>query len=255
MNKTLKKNHFNIRLLILIFFSSSLFQFIFAQGLKHSLWNELLSKHVSENGWVNYKAFIQDSNRLNIYLNSLSKKAPTSDWKQDEEMAYWINAYNAFTIQLMIRNPGVNSIKEIGGKFPFINSSWDLKFISIEGKKYDLNNIEHGILRKKFKDPRIHMVLVCASKSCPALLNQAFTADQLQEQMDLCSRRFLSDVTRNIISEKEIKISNIFNWYQGDFDGKKGLFKFIQKYGPVDKLDPKIQIDYLEYDWTLNGQY
>lgn len=226
-----------------------------AQNSNHKLWNELLSKHVSETGWVNYRGFTFDSLKLNIYLNLLSKRPPQTNWKKEDKIAYWINAYNAFTIQLMIRNPGIQSIREIGGNFPFVNSTWDIKFITLGGIQFDLNEIEHGILRRKFKDPRIHMALVCASVSCPALLNQAFTALRLGEQLDLCAKKFLADTSRNIISLEQLRLSRIFEWYFRDFNGKKGIISFIQTYGPVKNLDPKRKIDYLDYDWSLNGKF
>ncbi len=143
----------------------------------HEICGRLLKKNVSADGKVNYKTFIADTTTLNLYLNLLSANPPDeTNWTKQQQMAYWINAYNAFTIKLITRHYPIKSIKEIGSgiQIPFVNTPWDLKFIRIGKVKIDLNNIEHGQLRKKFKDPRIHMALVCASKSCPILLNEAY---------------------------------------------------------------------------------
>ncbi|MDQ3141683.1 MAG: DUF547 domain-containing protein [Bacteroidota bacterium] len=217
----------------------------------HQKWNELLTKHVDKNGFVNYKSFIMDSNQLNIYLKKLETQSPQKSWSKNEVMAFWINAYNAFTVQLILRNYPVKSIKDIGGKIPFVNSTWDIKFIKIGNELLDLNNIEHTKLRKQFHDPRLHMVLVCASKSCPVLRREAFTAQRLFKQMDEQTKSFLKDPSRNSIKSSEAKLSMIFKWYGKDFKGKKGIVDFINKYQEK-KIDKKSKISYLDYDWSIN---
>lgn len=221
---------------------------------KHDSWTELLKKHVDQNSWVNYAGMTKDSHQLNKYLSTLSKNPPSGSWSTDEVKAYWINAYNAFTVQLMIRNPNVKSIKEIGGKIPFINSSWDIKFIKIGKETYDLNNIEHGILRKKYDDPRLHMALVCASKSCPVLRNEAYDANKLNAQLDEQCRIFLNDQERNKVHPDRAYLSKIFSWYSSDFNGKKGLRSFVNKYSATE-ITSRTKIEYLDYDWGINGYY
>ena len=150
--------------------------------IDHGPWTELLQVYVDESGNVNYQGFQKDSVRLNSYLETLVSNAPDPEsWSEDEQLAYWINVYNAFTIKLIVEHYPVASIKDIGSKIqiPFINSPWDIKFIVINGEKLDLNNVEHGILRKKFNEPRIHFAVNCASFSCPKLRNEAFEADKL----------------------------------------------------------------------------
>lgn len=234
---------------VIVFFA--MMNLSMAQAPDHKIWHELLQYHVSETGVVNYKGFLADSVKLNAYLNTLEKHAPKADWSKEAIMAYWINAYNAYTIQLVIRYYPIKSIKDIAGKIPFINTSWDIKFIQIGSEKLDLNNIEHGKLRKKYDDPRIHMALVCASRSCPILLNEAFTAEKLESQLDKQSRVFLADAFRNQIQAKQAKVSMIFKWYAGDFSKMGGVRAFINTYGPT-KLGTSAKIGYLEYDWGLN---
>ncbi|NOT36685.1 MAG: DUF547 domain-containing protein [Saprospiraceae bacterium] len=232
---------------LLVFISS----FVCAQDPDHNIWSELLNKNVTENGIVNYKGLRADSNQLNLYLNILEENPPQKTWSNEAIMAYWINAYNAYTVKLVITHYPLKSIKDIAGKIPFVNTSWDIKFIKIGGETLDLNNIEHGKLRKNFDDPRIHMALVCASKSCPILMNKAFTADQLDSQLDNQSRKFLEDPFRNKIKSNSASVSKIFNWYGGDFKKSGGVRAFINKYSEV-KIHEKAKINYLDYDWGLN---
>jgi hypothetical protein len=134
------------------------------------------------------------------------------EWSESAQLAYWINVYNAFTIKLIIDHYPVESIKDIGSKIqvPFINSPWDIKLIEIEGKKYDLNNVEHSILRKDFEEPRIHFAIVCASFSCPKLRREAFTAEKLEEQLQEQAVDFINDPAKNSISKNKAEVSKIF---------------------------------------------
>jgi hypothetical protein len=229
----------------------------FSQGKapSHQQYHKLLQKNVSSEGKVNYRTFIRDSTELNRYLKTLSSSAPDEKtWTKNEQITYWINAYNAFTIQLILKYYPVKSIRDIGSSIqvPFVNTPWDVKFITIGKERMDLNNIEHGILRKKFSDPRIHMALVCASKSCPRLLNEAYDAARLDEQLNAQCVTFLNDNSRNKLTSQRAELSMIFKWYESDFS-KNGntLLSFLNKYSHV-KLKPDARITYLEYDWTLN---
>lgn len=220
----------------------------------HEAWNKLLKKNVSADGKVNYKGFIKDSVELNNYLKLLSNNPPDEKtWSANEQKAFWINAYNAFTVKLIIKYYPIKSIKDIGSKIqiPFVNTPWDVKFILIGKEKMDLNNIEHGKLRKKFDDPRIHFAIVCASKSCPALLNEAFDPSRLDQQLDNQAKVFLKDTFRNKVSENSPQLSKIFDWYKMDFTKKGSLIDFLNKYSPV-KISASAKITYLDYDWNLN---
>jgi len=222
----------------------------------HSLWDQLLKKHVSDAGKVSYKGFIRDSMILNKYLDLLSRSAPDpSNWSRPEQLAYWINAYNAFTIRLVIRYYPVQSIKDISGRWsiPFISSSWDIKFIEIGGKTFDLNNIEHGIIRKEFDEPRIHFALNCASKSCPVLRPEAYKADKLDAQLEDQTLQFINDPRYNHFeSSKRAFVSKLFLWYGGDFrKNEKSVIGFINRYSNT-RLDQRATLKYKDYDWSLN---
>lgn len=220
-----------------------------ARPVTHELWDSLVSEHVTESGLVDYKGFIADSNRLNQYLDLLSRNHPNDEhWSRDERLAYWINAYNAFTVKLIVDHYPVGSIKDIKNGIPFVNTVWDIKFIQIEGREYDLNNIEHGIIRPKFDEPRIHMAVNCAAISCPKLQNEAYTAEKLNAQLDRASREFLSNENKNVIASDQLKLSKIFSWYRGDFDS---VIEFVDKYTETD-INENADIEYLDYDWALN---
>lgn len=222
-----------------------------AQSVDHSLWDQLLHTHVAKNGNVNYNAFIKDSNKLNSYLRILEMNPPSPNWNRNEEMAFWINTYNAYTVKLILSNYPIKGIKEIGGRIPFVNSTWDIKFIKIGDELLDLNNIEHSKLRKKFNDPRIHMVLVCASKSCPALPQEAIRSSTLDSQLDQASIIFVNDPFKNSITDTSIQLSMIFKWYVMDFRAAGGVKAFVNNYSKK-KLNDKTKIKYLNYDWSLN---
>ena len=222
-----------------------------SQPVDHTLWTELLQKHVKD-GKLNYQSIIRDSIKFNSYLDVLKSSLPNDDnWSQQEQFAYWINAYNAFTVELIIQNYPINSIKDIKGGVPFINSVWDIKFITIEGQEFDLNNIEHGILRDKFNDPRIHFAINCASISCPALKNEAYTAARIDDQLNEAARDFLFDNSKNSINSKEAKLSKIFKWFKKDFTKDQSLVEFLNKFldSPISK---STKISNLDYDWNLN---
>jgi hypothetical protein len=219
----------------------------------HQQWDKLLRKHVNASGMVSYKGFQKDKAELDVYLKTLSDSAPQSSWSADEQKAYWINAYNAFTVALILKHYPVKSIKDIGGKIYKVNTPWDIKFVNIGGKKYDLNNIEHGILRKKFDDPRIHFALVCASISCPRLRNEAYTAAQLNAQLEDAGKDFLNDKSKNRISANKADLSKYFSWYKGDFTKNGSLADYINKYS-VTKINTNTKIGSLDYNWNLNEQ-
>lgn len=223
-----------------------------ASPVSHAIWDSLLMDHVTDDGLVDYKGFINDSIRLNEYLKVLSSHHPNDKyWSKDEQLAYWINAYNAFTVKLIIKNYPVNSIKDIKEGISFVNSVWDIKFIHIETRTYTLNNIEHGIIRKRFDEPRIHFAVNCASISCPRLQQRAFTADNLDRQLTKSAKEFLADSSKNKITADKIEISPIFKWFSGDFTKNGSLIDFLNKYSPV-KINEDATISYQDYNWNLN---
>ena len=221
----------------------------------HEEWTGLLQKHVNKSGFVDYKGFIKDSVKLNSYLAKLSDNAPANSWSRDEKYAYWINAYNAYTVKLITSNYPVKTIKELGADNPiiFVNTAWDKKFFSIGNKKMTLNTIEFKIIRKQFKDPRSHFAINCASISCPKLLNVAYEAKTLNAQLEQQGKAFLADTEKNKVSATNPKLSSIFKWYSGDFEKGQTKIEFINKYA-IPNLNANAKLDYLDYNWNLNEQ-
>lgn len=218
----------------------------------HDDFDKLLKKHVTREGKVNYEGFIKDSVVFSQYLKILSTNPPNAKtWTAEEQKAFWINAYNAFTIKLIIDNYPIKSIKDLGGWIYKVNTTWDIKFIQIGNEKLDLNNIEHGKLRRDFDDPRIHFAVVCASKSCPKLLNEAYVASKLEKQLDQAGRDFLNDPFRNKVAANKVELSSIFKWYKGDFTKNGSLIDFVNKYAPL-KINGSASVSFLDYDWSLN---
>ncbi|MEL6656429.1 MAG: DUF547 domain-containing protein [Bacteroidota bacterium] len=226
-----------------------------SQPVSHAIWDSLLRQYVDEYGLVNYQELAADSSQLHTYLELLKQNAPdTRTWSEAEQMAYWINAYNAFTLELIINHYPVAGIKEIKNGIPFVNTVWDIKFINIGGEEFGLNNIEHGILRKDFSDPRVHFALVCASMSCPKLQRFAFTAEQLDEQLDQAAREFLNEPYRNNIEGNPIRLSKILSWYWSDFKDKyDDRYALLEQYSTTE-VNREVEIDFLDYDWSLNEQ-
>ncbi|RAI88332.1 DUF547 domain-containing protein [Algoriphagus yeomjeoni] len=220
----------------------------------HKTWNELLQANVNEDGTVNYKGFIKEKAKLETYLKSLSENAPDrKTWSKDEQLAYWINAYNAFTVKLIVDNYPVESIKDLGPalKIPLIKDVWHYKFFEIGGQESSLDEIEHSILRKEFNEPRIHFAINCASVSCPPLLNEAFEAKTIDAQLDKVAKGFINDSSRNKITPDAIQISSIFSWFKGDFTKNGSLIDFLNKYSTV-KIKSSAKVSHLDYDWNLN---
>lgn len=217
----------------------------------HAKWTNLLQQYVNEKGQVDYSGFVNSKALLQIYLDELVKNKPADNWSKNAQIAYWINLYNAFTIKLVADNYPVESIKAIKNGLPFINSVWDIKLIDFGNEKIDLNHVEHSILRKHFDEPRIHFAINCASFSCPRLLNEAYTAGKLEQQLALMTKDFLGDTEKNKITINEIKLSKIFNWFKGDFTKNGSLIDFLNKYAPI-TINESAKVSFLDYDWSLN---
>ena len=211
--------------------------------LSHGAWNTLLRKHVNSTGTVNYSGFKSDKSTLQDYLNLLADNPPQSDWGRSKTMAYWINAYNAFTVKLIVDNYPLGSITDLEGGKP-----WSKRWIKLGDQTYTLDQIEKEILLKKYKDARVHFAVNCAAKSCPALLNQAWTASNLESNFERQTKNFINNSKFNDISPKSAKVSQLFNWYASDFGDVK---TFINKYSDT-QLKSNAKIGFMEYDWKLN---
>jgi hypothetical protein len=220
----------------------------------HQLWNELLKSNVKPDGLVDYKGFIREKPKLEKYLKLLSENAPDrKTWSKNEQLAYWINVYNAYTVKLIVDFYPTKSIRDLGPriKIPLIKDVWHYKFFKIAGVEMSLDEVEHSILRKEFEEPRIHFAINCASVSCPPLLNEAFVATNLENQLTRVATTFINDPTRNKISSQSAQLSSIFSWFKGDFTKKGTLIEFLNRYAKV-KLSPNARITFMEYNWNLN---
>lgn len=211
-----------------------------SDAISHELWDGILNSHVDEQGRVDYIG-IKEDGRFQEYLNLVSSVHPDEGWSENEQLAYWINTYNAFTIAKVLEHWPVKSIKDIEGV-------WDRPFIKIEQATYSLNGIEHDIIRARFKDARIHFALNCAAISCPPLWNRAFTAKGLKDELEARTNRFINEDDRNRLSHSSIELSRIFEWYAEDFGNVK---EYISRYSEI-AIDDGLSIRYLEYDWALN---
>jgi hypothetical protein len=230
----------------------------------HSTWDELLQEHVNGEGLVDYDGFDNDSRKLQTYLRSLAA-ADLDSLDRDERLALFINAYNAYTIQLILtRWPEIDSIKDIPNR-------WDEEQYVVGGKRYSLGQIEHQVLRGQFKEWRIHFAINCASMSCPVLHDRAYTGPKVDAQLDAAGRRLInSDRGMQLeIAESfwtgskylDVNISRIFDWFSEDFNkGDMTTYKWLRKYAEGDRAAQLKQyadnhdIDYLSYDWSLNAQ-
>lgn len=222
------------------------------QGDLHDGWDALLKKHVKE-GKVNYKGFMADRKLFNQYLHQLND-ADISSFSPQRKLAYWINAYNAFTVKLILLNYPVKGIRKI-------SRPWKQKIWKAAGQTVSLDHIEHGLLRK-MNEPRIHVAIVCASIGCPDLMPYAYTASKLDQQLsDACRGFFASPKHFSIKGDGDtvtINISKIFKWFGGDFGkSKKERAHFMQKYvdeaaAQLIKKGKSFKFKYTSYDWNLN---
>ena len=238
----------------------------------NSAWDGLLKKNVIElkggqASQVNYAAMQRDHAILKTYLNATSKVSQTEfdHWNNDEQLAFLINAYNAWTVELILtRYPKIESIKDLGSLF---SSPWKKSFIPFLGQTRSLDNIEQGLIRgsDRYQDPRIHFAVNCASIGCPALHREAFEAERLNTQLEHSTQLFLQDRSRNHLDANTLYVSSIFKWYHQDFEkgwkGVNSVGQFLSQYSEPLGLNTtqkdmlkngKINIDYLPYDWRLN---
>lgn len=235
------------------------------QAFDHSAFDQLLQNHVKPitgSSAVDYAGFKKDRAILQNYLQSLATVSQETfdGWSIDHQLAFLINAYNAGTIELILaRYPNIKSIRQI-------SSPWGKKFVSLFGKKFSLDNIEHDMIRgDRYNEPRIHFAVNCASIGCPPLLNAAYKGETLDAQLEASTQLFLSDKSRNFYDGKRLNISKIFSWYRKDFEqgwrGANSLAEFLSLYRESLSLNETqvrvllngdIKIKSTSYDWNLN---
>lgn len=256
----------------------------------HKPYSALLSKHVKtiNNGAsteVDYNGFKQNRERLTQYLSSLAKveQATFDSWPEADQLAFLINAYNAYTIDLILTAyPKIDSIRDLGG---FFSSPWKKDIAPLLGKTRTLDEIEHALIRgqnervKGYNEPRIHFAVNCASIGCPALREEAYSGESLDSQLDAQTKRFLADTSRNRMDGNTLKLSRIFDWYSEDFENNavresepwqgaqsvntENLSQFLLLYKDALNLSAQqeslleqesAELEFLDYDWALNAK-
>jgi len=229
----------------------------------HSLFDRLLNTHVSADGMVDYDAFAR-APAFDRYLRQLVV-ADVESLPRDEQLALWINAYNAYTIRLINDHEERRSIRRIGRTLGLVQTggAWRIRMAEVGGQTYSLDEIEHEIIRPRFREPRIHFALVCAAMGCPPLRREAYTGTRLDDQLDDQARQFLlraPDKNRIDVESRTLYLSRIFDWYAEDFGGsREAIGRYVAGFLPPgserDMLRSTIfQIRHTDYDWTLNSR-
>jgi hypothetical protein len=228
---------------------------------EHAAWTDLLRDHVHD-GLVEYRRLkAEGAGALDSYLRQLSSvpAAEHDTWTREQQLAYWINVYNAFTVRLVLDHHPLRSIRSIG---VLPGSAFRKGFIpmkTLRGRKLSLDDVEHEILRREFDEPRIHFAIVCASRSCPALRHEAYRARDLESQLEDAAVRFVRDPHRNRFDAgaRTFHASEIFKWFREDFErGGGSLAAFLSRYADRPAAaalrSGDARIEFLEYDWSLN---
>lgn len=267
--------------LIWLLFSTIVLAAESAENFSYKNYASVLEAHVDEKGKVNYSKLKKNSSGLEAFLNNLKALGPGhyQEWRGEKKIAFWINAYNALTLKVIIDHYPIkssffrslsypkNSIRQIPGV-------WDKIAFSVMGEELTLDQIEHQILRKEFQEPRIHMALVCAANSCPLLRREPYEGSKLYEQLENQTEKFLSD-PKNFAVDKtnhQVYLSSIFKWFGEDFakvykaekgfrrlnQKERAVLHFISQHLPEEDQkflhEGSYRIKYLKYDWTLNEQ-
>lgn len=245
-----------------------------AAGIAHDDWDRLLKQHVvtlpgGHATAVDYQGMARDKALLTAYLARLAQvqRGEFDRWPTVAQLAFLSNAYNAGTVDLVLSGyPGITSIKDLGSLF---SSPWKKRFLPLLGKERTLDEIEHELIRGsgRYRDPRVHFAVNCASIGCPALRSEAYDSVRLDAQLEEQARRFLSDRSRNRLEGGVLRVSPLFKWYRGDFEqgwrGAESLGAFLALYADAMGLTPAqaqalregtLPIEFLDYDWRLNAK-
>ena len=225
----------------------------------HARLAKVLTTHVT-GGTVAYAALKSAPDDLQAYLDEVAtvKEDEFKAWTQPQQIAFLVNLYNAATLRLIADHYPVKSIKDIGGVF---GSPWKQQVVRLWGRVTTLDEVEHGLLRARYAEPRIHFALVCAAKSCPPLRSEPYTAEKLDAQLTEQARKFFAQTAKNRVEAdpQVLWLSPIFDWFRGDFtkDGRT-LEEFVAPFFP--EADAKriraggLKVKFTDYDWTLNGK-
>lgn len=224
----------------------------------HALLSQVLKTYVHD-ARVDYAALKAHPQELNRYLNEVAavRRSHFDHWTQKQQIAFLINAYNAYTLKLIIDHYPIKSIKDIGH---FWRGPWDQPVVHLFGKTITLDTIEQDMLRKDYREPRIHFALVCASIGCPPLRSEAYVAARLDKQLNDQAKRFLANRSKNRVdaADHTVYLSPIFKWYGEDFKKKSGsVLAFLKPYWPkkerIELESGRFEVRYTDYNWSLNG--
>ncbi|MGF1475782.1 MAG: DUF547 domain-containing protein [Geminicoccaceae bacterium] len=227
----------------------------------HSAWNQLLGRYVETDdrmiNRIDYQAVsAEDRKALDAYLAQLQSVTVT-ELPQAEQLAYWINLYNAQTVAIILDHYPVESIRDITYGDSFAIGPWGKELVTVEGRDLSLNDVEHGIIRPVFNEPRIHYAVNCAAAGCPNLAKTAFQADTLEDQMNEAARAYVNDPRGVLMTDDgELVLSSIYNWFRSDFGGSEAaVLEHIRGFADPDlseRLAGVTSVDEYAYDWSLN---
>lgn len=233
---------------------------------EHALWTKVLARHVQGDRF-DYAALKDDRGDLDAYLGRLEAVTPDelAGWTREQRFAFWIDAYNGYTVRLVVDHYPVDSIKDVGS---LLQGPWKRRFVplghlapEIGEAQLTLDEIEHAILRPTFEDPRVHAAVNCASVGCPPLRGEAFVAERLDLQLEEQTRAWLADPTRNRIERGSgtLRVSKVFDWFREDFGGSdEGVVRWIAEHVPDELAGwlrehaAELEVDHLDYSWKLN---
>ena len=224
--------------LLLLFTSIS-----FAQKMNYAAYSDFLSKHVSFTGNVSYDKIKADQAQLTTIIQTFEKTSPEKTWEKNEKLAYWINAYNAYTLQLVSNYYPIKTTNEI-------KDIYKINFIEYKGIKISLDYVEHEIL-KSLEEPRYHFVINSAAIGSPILNNEAIEPATIDRQMNNAARLFLNDGSKNLITDTTANLSKVFDWYATEFVTVKPFIEFVNQFS-VNKISEKTEIKFNEFNWALN---
>jgi len=218
------------------------------QAQSTEVYDALLKTYVSNDGQIDYKGLRKNKAVLDIYLNQLDGTIPLKKWSSKKAKAFWMNAYNAYTIKLIIDSYPLKKLTDIQRKG---RNAWKIPFAKIGKKTYSLDYIQHKILRRWHDDPRIHVGINAGAVSGPKFANYAFTEKNINSKLEMLMKDFINDSTRNKIASNKLEVSKVFEWYQEDFTSKISLVDYINKYSST-KANDGAEVVYLDYNWSLN---
>jgi hypothetical protein len=233
------------------------------QTIDHSDWQQFLTNHVSEDsnrtvrvGYGSVSAL--DHEMLNAYIKALSAKT-ISNYPRHEQLAFWINLYNALTVKVILDHYPVQSIKQIDISPGWFSSGpWGKKLVLVEGKDLSLDDIEHRILRPIWKDPRIHYAVNCASVGCPDLRQRAYSGAEIEAELTQAAKRYVNHERGVVVVNNEVRVSSIYDWFEADFGGSEmAVLDHIRRYAGDDlkiELENITDISGYHYDWALNDR-